>query len=93
MSPTLVSGQIFVSLIAKNYRVGDVVILRTKQAGNIVKRIKAINNGFILVCGDNKNLESSLCNQSYVQKDVVGKMVLKIPKILSQRWFLRKSKT
>ena len=93
MSPTLVSGQILVSLIAKNYRVGDIIILRTKQAGNIVKRIRAINNGFISVCGDNKNAESSLCYQSYVQKDVVGRMVFKIPKILSQSWFLRKSKT
>ena len=93
MSPTLESGQILVSLIVKNYRVGDVIILRTKQAGNIVKRIRATNNGFISVCGDNKNLESSLCYQSYAQEDVVGKMVFKIPKILSQSWFLRKSKT
>ena len=93
MSPTLVSGQIFVSLIVKNYRVGDVIILRTKQAGNIVKRISAINNGLISVCGDNKNAESSLCHQLYGQEDVVGKMVFKIPKILSQSWFLRKSKT
>ena len=92
MSPTLVSGQVFMSLTVKNYRVGDVIILRTKQAGSIVKRISAINNGLISVCGDNKNAESSLCYQSYGKEDVVGKMVLKIPKILSQRWFLRKSK-
>ena len=93
MSPTLVSGQVLVSIRVKNYRKGDVIILRTKPAGNIVKRISAINNGFISVCGDNKNTESSLCYQSYGQEDVVGKMVFKIPKILSQSWFRRESKT
>ena len=93
MSPTLVSGQVLVSMRVKNYRKGDVIILRTKQAGNIVKRISAINNGLISVCGDNKNLESSLCYRSYGQEDVVGKMVFKVPKILLQSWFLRKSKT
>ena len=81
MFPTLKSGQIFVGLKTKKIGVGDVVIVKTQGCVEMVKRVTSIEREKIIVSGDNKNLESSLCFVSYEKKDVEAKMIFCFPSI------------
>ena len=89
MFPTLKSGQPFVGLKTKKIGVGDVVIVKAHGCVDMVKRVTSIEGEKIIVSGDNKNLESSLCFVSYEKKYVEAKMLFCFPSIKS-RLFLKK---
>ena len=87
MLPTLKSGQTFVGLKTKKIGVGDVVTVRAHGSVDIVKRVNSIEDENIIVSGDNKNLESSLCFASYKKKDVEAKMLFCFPSIKNRLFF------
>ena len=89
MFPTLKSGQIFLGLKTNKISVGDVVVVNAHRSVDIVKRVNSIEDENIIVSGDNKNLESSLCFVSYEKKDVEAKILFCFPSIKS-RLFLKK---
>jgi phage repressor protein C with HTH and peptisase S24 domain len=60
-------------------KVNDVVIVNSKDHGKIIKRIKSIKENSINIFGDNLSYESDTYSHSYNKKDILGKVIFKLP--------------
>ena len=56
---------------------GDVILIKTRTLGVIIKRIKYIKEKKILIEGDNKEYSSNSYGHEYNIDQVLGKVVLK----------------
>ena len=60
-------------------KVNDVVIVNSKDHGKIIKRIKSIKENSINIFGDNLSYESDTYIHSYHKKDILGKVIFRLP--------------
>ena len=65
MLPSLKPGQIVFARKTRNLSVNDVVVLKTDDNSQIIKRISKIQNREIRVSGDNSEYDSRYYSQKF----------------------------
>ena len=78
MLPSFKPGQIVFARKTRNLFVNDVVVLKTHDNSQIIKRISKIQNREIIVSGDNSEYDSRYCSQKFNSDSVLGKVFFKI---------------
>ncbi len=78
MLPSFKPGQIVFARKTRNLSVNDVVVLKTHDNSQIIKRISKIQNREIRVSGDNSEYDSRYCSQKFNSDNVLGKVFFKI---------------
>tara|TARA_Y100001936_G_scaffold29415_1_gene27567 strand:- start:206 stop:448 length:243 start_codon:yes stop_codon:yes gene_type:complete len=58
--------------------INDVVVIRSFDHGNILKRVVSKDRNVFMVQGDNSSYNSTVKNVSFKRKDILGKVILKI---------------
>ena len=58
--------------------INDVVVVRSFDHGNILKRVVSKDQNVFKVQGDNSSYNSTINNVSFKRKDILGKVILKI---------------
>tara|TARA_Y100001970_G_scaffold56533_1_gene71613 strand:- start:557 stop:799 length:243 start_codon:yes stop_codon:yes gene_type:complete len=58
--------------------INDVVVIRSFDHGNILKRVVSKDRDVFMVQGDNSSYNSTVKNTSFKRKDILGKVILKI---------------
>ena len=58
--------------------INDVVVVRSFDHGNILKRVVFKDQNVFKVQGDNSSYNSKINNASFKRKDILGKVILKI---------------
>ena len=67
MYPTINHGQTVLLEKTKNINVGDIVVAKTPQFGNIIKRVSEINGNKVLLVSDNKDIKYEVINGTTYQ--------------------------
>ena len=78
MLPSFKPGQIVFARKTRNLSVNDVVVLKTHDNSQIIKRISKIQNREIRVSGDNSEYDSRYYSQTFNSDSVLGKVFFKI---------------
>ena len=78
MLPSFKPGQIVFARKTRNLSVNDVVVLKTHDNSQIIKRISKIQNREIRVSGDNSEYDSRYYSQKFNSDRVLGKVFFKI---------------
>ena len=78
MLPSFKPGQIVFARKTRNLSVNDVVVLKTHDNSQIIKRISKIQNREIRVSGDNSEYDSRYNSQKFNPDSVLGKVFFKI---------------
>ena len=78
MLPNLKSGQLVFVRKTKYLSVNDVVVLKTNDNSQIIKRISKIQDNEIRVSGDNSEYDSDYYYQRFNFESVLGKVFFKI---------------
>ena len=78
MLPNFKPGQIVFARKTRNLSVNDVVVLKTDDNSQIIKRISKIQNSEIRVSGDNYEYDSRYYSQTFNSDSVLGKVFFKI---------------
>tara|TARA_B100000965_G_scaffold330259_1_gene293960 strand:+ start:1189 stop:1458 length:270 start_codon:yes stop_codon:yes gene_type:complete len=78
MLPNFKSGQIVFARKTRNLFVNDVVVLKTHDNSQIIKRISKIKDKEIRVSGDNSEYDSEYYSQKFNFDSVLGKVFFKI---------------
>ena len=78
MLPSFKPGQIVFARKTRNLSVNDVVVLKTHDNSQIIKRISKIQNREIRVSGDNSEYDSRYYSQKFNSGRVLGKVFFKI---------------
>ena len=78
MLPNFKSGQIVIARKTKNLFLNDVIVLKTNDNYEIIKRISYIQDKEIRVTGDNPEYNSEYYSQTFNLNNVVGKVFFKI---------------
>lgn len=78
MLPSFKPGQIVFARKTRNLSVNDVVVLKTDDNSQIIKRISKIQNSEIRVSGDNYEYDSRYYSQTFNSDSVLGKVFFKI---------------
>ena len=78
MLPSLKPGQIVFARKTRNLSVNDVVVLKTHDNSQIIKRISKIQNREIRVSGDNFEYDSRYYSRKFNSDSVLGKVFFKI---------------
>ena len=78
MLPNFKPGQIVFVRKTKNFSVSDVVVLKTHDNSQIIKRISKIQDGEIRVSGDNFEYDSEYYSQKFNSDNILGKVFFKI---------------
>lgn len=78
MLPSFKPGQIVFARKTRNLSVNDVVVLKTHDNSQIIKRISKIQNREIRVSGDNSEYDSRYYSQKFNSDSFLGKVFFKI---------------
>ena len=78
MLPNFKPGQVVFARKTKNLSVNDVVVLKTHDNSQIIKRISKIQDREIRVLGDNSEYNSRYYSQKFNTDSVLGKVFFKI---------------
>ena len=78
MLPNFKPGQIVFARRTRNLSVNDVVVLKTHDDSQIIKRISKIQDREIRVLGDNSEYDSRYYSQKFNTESVLGKVFFKI---------------
>ena len=78
MLPSFKPGQIVFARKTRNLSVNDVVVLKTHDNSQIIKRISKIQDREIRVYGDNSEYDSEYYSQKFNFDSVLGKVFFKI---------------
>ena len=78
MLPNFKSGQVVFARRTRNLSVNDVVVLKTHDNSQIIKRISKIQDREIRVLGDNSEYDSRYYSQKFNTDSVLGKVFFKI---------------
>ena len=78
MLPSFKPGQIVFARKTRNLSINDVVVLKTHDNSQIIKRISKIQNREIRVSGDNSEYDSRYYSQKFNSDSVLGKVFFKI---------------
>ena len=78
MLPSFKPGQIVFARKTSNLYINDVVVLKTHDNSQIIKRISKIQNREIRVSGDNSEYDSRYYSQKFNSDSVLGKVFFKI---------------
>ena len=78
MLPSFKPGQIVFARKTRNLSVNDVVVLKTHDNSQIIKRISKIQNREIRVSGDNFEYDSRYYSRKFNSDSVLGKVFFKI---------------
>ena len=78
MLPDFKPGQIVFARRTRNLSVNDVVVLRTHDNSQIIKRISKIQDTEIRVSGDNPEYDSRYYSQKFNSDSILGKVFFKI---------------
>ena len=78
MLPNFKPGQVVFARKTRNLSVNDVVVLKTHDNSQIIKRISKIQDREIRVLGDNSEYNSRYYSQKFNTGSVLGKVFFKI---------------
>ena len=78
MLPNLKPGQVVFARRTRNLSVNDVVVLKTHDNSQIIKRISKIQDREIRVLGDNSEYDSRYYSQKFNTDSGLGKVFFKI---------------
>ena len=78
MLPNFKPGQVVFARRTRNLSVNDVVVLKTHDDSQIIKRISKIQDREIRVLGDNSEYDSRYYSQKFNTDCVLGKVFFKI---------------
>ena len=78
MLPSFRNDDNVLSIKTKKLKVNDVIILKTKEHGEVLKRISGIFSTGIRVKSDNKQYPSELTDDIHSFDSVLGKVILRI---------------
>ena len=78
MLPNFKSGQIVLARKTRCLSVNDVVVIKTHDNSQIIKRISNIKDKEIRVSGDNSEYDSEYYSQKFNSDSVLGKVFFKI---------------
>ena len=78
MLPNFKPGQVVFTRRTRNLSVNDVVVLKTHDDSQIIKRISKIQDREIRVLGDNSEYDSRYYSQKFNTDSVLGKVFFKI---------------
>ena len=78
MLPNFKPGQIVFARKTRNLSVNDVIVLKTHDNSQIIKRISKIQDEEIRVSGDNSEYDSEYYSQKFNYESVLGKVFFKI---------------
>ena len=78
MLPSFKPGQIVFARKTRNLSINDVVVLKTHDISQIIKRISNIQNREIRVSGDNSEYDSRYYSLKFNSDSVLGKVFFKI---------------
>lgn len=77
MAPNYLDNDLVIASKLAFFNVDDVVVLKTNLDGNVLKRIKSIENNTYEVESDNKSYDSKINNMFFKKKQILGKVILK----------------
>ena len=77
MAPNYLDNDLVITTKLSLFNVNDVVVLKTNLDGNVLKRIKSIENNTYEVEGDNKSYDSKINNMFFKKNQILGKVILK----------------
>ena len=77
MAPNYLDNGLVITTKLALFNVNDVVVLKTNLDGNVLKRIKSIENNTYEVEGDNKSYDSKINNMFFKKNQILGKVILK----------------
>ena len=78
MLPNFKPGQIVLARKTRCLSVNDVVVIKTHDNSQIIKRISKIKDKEIRVSGDNSEYDSEYYSQKFNSDSVLGKVFFKI---------------
>ena len=78
MLPNFKPGQVVFARRTRNLSVNDVVVIKTHDNSEIIKRISKIQDKEIRVSGDNSEYDSEYYSQKFNSDSVLGKVFFKI---------------
>ena len=78
MLPNFKSGQIVLARKTRCLSVNDVVVIKTHDNSQIIKRISKIKDKEIRVSGDNSEYDSEYYSQKFNSDSVLGKVFFMI---------------
>ncbi len=77
MEPTIMSGSLVATLRFDKYNINDIIVLQINDYHHIAKRIAGQINTKYKINSDNKNTSSSLCDYTYTNEAIIGKVIFK----------------
>jgi len=77
MAPNYLDNDLVIATKLAFFNVDDVVVLKTNLDGNVLKRIKSIENNTYEVKSDNKSYDSKINNMFFKKNQILGKVILK----------------
>ena len=78
MLPSFKDDDHVLSIKTKKLKVNDVIILKTKEHGEVLKRVSGIFSKGIRVKSDNKQYPSELTNDIHSFDRILGRVILRI---------------
>tara|TARA_B100001029_G_scaffold21592_1_gene14496 strand:- start:2451 stop:2720 length:270 start_codon:yes stop_codon:yes gene_type:complete len=78
MLPSYRANDHVLSIKTRKLKVNDVIVLKTRAHGKVLKRISYISSEGIKVKSDNREYPSDLTNNIYPLDNILGKVILKI---------------
>ena len=78
MAPNYLDNDLVIATKLSFFNVNDVVVLKTNQYGNVLKRIRSIKNNGYEVVSDNQSYDSKINNEFFKKNQILGKVILKI---------------
>ena len=78
MAPNFLDNDLVIATKLSFFNVNDVVVLKTNQYGNVLKRIRSIKNSAYEVASDNQSYDSKINNEFFEKNQILGKVILKI---------------
>tara|TARA_B100000927_G_C16354855_1_gene424877 strand:+ start:573 stop:815 length:243 start_codon:yes stop_codon:yes gene_type:complete len=78
MAPKYLDQDIVITSNIFSAKINDVVVVKSENHGNILKRVISKNNNAFKLQSDNKSYYSEINDSSILRKDILGKVIFKI---------------
>tara|TARA_B100000575_G_scaffold135905_1_gene108346 strand:- start:2454 stop:2696 length:243 start_codon:yes stop_codon:yes gene_type:complete len=78
MAPKYLDQDIVITSNIFSAKINDVVVVRSENHGNILKRVISKNKNAFKLQSDNKSYYSEINDSSILRKDILGKVIFKI---------------
>jgi len=78
MLPEIRNNSYILTKKYNSYKVNDIVAIKAKDIGMVVKKIKHIEGDFFIVESINKQYDSIVSKMIFEDTDIIGKVIFKL---------------